>query len=631
MLELLQKAEPWFRPVFEIALKVMSFFLSLFFSISTFLGLAPPAAQPVIPPEEVLPATHPIHARNPMPSTFAATDALGRALPEYAEVGGLREDRFVGVFYFTWHVAHANTVAQQSPGKPVNVNNIIEANPEAIHDLNFPEWGPIHMPHHWNEPLFGYYDSDDRWVLRKHAEMLANAGVDVVIFDCTNSPHTFKESYDVVFEVFHEAREQGVNTPKIAFLFPFAPGELTNVPLREVYTDIYQQGRYQDLWFYWKGKPLVMAYPELLGRWDPLDQEILRFFNFRPCNPLYASKGSGTWNWLSVYPQPVCKNKDGSPEQMAVGVAQNYSKANGLTAMNGENVFGRTYTSKGYDTRPDAKLYGANFAEQWEYALKVDPEFVFVTSFNEWVAGRFEEWGGVTNAFPDSFNDTYSRDCEPSKGDLKDNYYYQLASYIRRYKGAAAPLAISAPKSIDLSSPTDQWADVTPAYYAYEGNTFDRDDIGYAGIHYTDSTGRNDITLSKVARDSDSLYFLVECKETITSPSGGGWMRLFLKTGSGANWEGYQYVINRNSPNGKATIERSTGGWNWEKAGDAEYRLAENRLELKVPKAALGISGDSFRLEFKWSDNMQNDGDVFDFYLHGDSAPMGRFNYIYQP
>ena len=57
-----------------------------------------------------------------------------------------------------------------------------------------------------------------------------------------------------------------------------------------------------------------------------------------------------------VYPQVVYNNCDGTPEQTTVGVAQNYSAEAGLTAMNGENVFSRTYTSKGYDTRANAKL-----------------------------------------------------------------------------------------------------------------------------------------------------------------------------------------------------------------------------------------------------------------------------------
>jgi hypothetical protein len=49
-----------------------------------------------------------------------------------------------------------------------------------------PLWGPLHIPHHWGESLFGYYLTDDEGVLRKHAQMLADAGVDVVVFDVTN-------------------------------------------------------------------------------------------------------------------------------------------------------------------------------------------------------------------------------------------------------------------------------------------------------------------------------------------------------------------------------------------------------------------------------------------------------------
>ena len=609
---------------------IESWFMSLVFAIAVCLGIVPPASVPIIPEEPVLPDTHPIVSRNALPDTLAATDALGRTLPTFEEVGGPREGKFVGLFYWTWHVSHAKWVTEQSPGKPINVNNIVEKYPEAVHDLSFPDWGAIGLPHHWNEPLFGYYDTDDRWVLRRHAEMLANAGVDVIIFDNTNGTFTWKESYDVLFEVFAEARAQGVKTPKIAFMLGFSASEDATTQLRMLYEDIYREGRYQDLWFYWKGKPLILAYPQALSRWDALDQEISAFFNFRPCNPSYtAAASAGQWGWLATYPQAVYKNKDGSPEQMAVGVAQNHSAEKGLTAMNDKNVFGRTYTSKGYDGNKKAKLYGANFAEQWEYALKVDPEFVFITGFNEWVAGRHETWQGVTNAFPDQYNDTFSRDIEPSKGDLADNYYYQMCNFIRRFKGVNPVPTPSAAKTVDIQG-ADGWQDVAPAYYAYEGNTFERNDIGYAGIHYTDTTGRNDITLAKVARDADNLYFLAECAEDITDKNGGAWMRLFLNTGASTlNWNGYNYIINRAAPGEKATLERSTGGWEWETVGEVEYSLAGNRLQIKVPKALLGISGDAFKLEFKWADNGQNDGDIMDFYLYGDAAPMGRFNYVY--
>jgi hypothetical protein len=357
-----------------------------------------------------------------------------------------------------------------------------------------------------------------------------------------------------------------------------------------------------------------MAYPNALKNNDATDKAIKKFFTFRPANPSYTAKGKrGQWGWLAAYPQAIYRNWLGVPEQMAVGAAQNHSAARGLTAMNGENVFGRTYTSKGYDTRANAVRLGANFAEQWDYALKVDPEFVFVTGFNEWVAGRHDEWQGVVNAFPDEYNDEFSRDIEPSKGALGDDYYYQLCDYIRRYKGVRPTPATRAGEEA--------------VYYAYPGNTFGRDDIGYGGIRYADDTGRNDITLAKVNRDANKLVFTAECADNLTPDTDSAWMRLFVGTGGGPAWEGFQYVIGRETP---GVIERSKGGWAWETVGTAAYRAQGNRLELAIPRALLGLSGESFTLRFKWSDNMQHDGDVMDFYLYGDTAPLGRFCWVYR-
>lgn len=39
--------------------------------------------------------------------------------------------------------------------------------------------------------------------------------------------------------------------------------------------------------------------------------------------------------------------------------------------------------------------------------------------------------------------------------------------------------------------------------------------------------------------------------------------------------------------------------------------------------------GEVVDLEFKWTDNTLVDGDVLDWYVSGDSAPLGRFNYVY--
>ena len=111
-------------------------------------------------------------------------------------------------------------------------------------------------------------------------------------------------------------------------------------------------------------------------------------------------------------------------------------------------------------------------------------------------------------------------------------------------------------------------------------------------------------------------------------------MRLYIdidrKRESG--WEGYDYVLNRIAPSATELVVESAGaGGTWQRMGKATYSVADNRMELAIPLEMLGLtSGLEFAIEFKWVDNMQNDNDVYDFYLNGDSAPQGRFNYVYK-
>lgn len=52
-------------------------------------------------------------------------------------------------------------------------------------------------------------------------------------------------------------------------------------------------------------------------------------------------------------------------------------------------------------------------------------------------------------------------------------------------------------------------------------------------------------------------------------------------------------------------------------------------MQIKIPKSMLDIDGDKFTINFKWSDNMQNEGDIMEFYINGDVAPAGRFKFRY--
>ncbi len=195
-----------------------------------------------------------------MSDTWVATDGLGRTLPTFSEVGGPRTNRTVALFYFLWHDG-ARFFGKGGCG-PYDITKILAQDPDAM-AKGSPLLGPMYAPHHWGEPLFGYYLSTDRAVIRKHAQMLSDAGVDLIVFDVTNGP-TYDESWGALLDVFAEVRATGGQTPQVAFLCPFSmdpPPGLRGQVVRHLWEKLYGANRHPDLWFRWRGKPLIMAHP----------------------------------------------------------------------------------------------------------------------------------------------------------------------------------------------------------------------------------------------------------------------------------------------------------------------------------------------------------------------------------
>ncbi|MGA2496798.1 MAG: hypothetical protein ABSH20_03610 [Tepidisphaeraceae bacterium] len=689
------------------------------------------------------------------PDTWVATDALGRSLPTFEQAGPPRPGRFIGMFYFLWSGQHVN-------GGPFDVTKVLAKDPTAIDNKNSPLWGPMGAMHFWGEPLFGYYVADDRWVIRKHAQMLADAGVDVIIFDVTNQ-FTYRTQYMTLLDVFADVRKNGGRTPQVAFLCPFgSPGKV----VRELYRDLYEPGKFPDLWFKWDGKPLILADPGAMlgyaglekgetpvelteghtlaqrfkaekkfdavggsfptwaqkesavtlalykagqklatkqfenirdngwlmlefpeaqtpgeyvleasavkgkaGWWttsrdtlpggraladgkdadgartlrlriaEGADTAIRQFFTYRRPEPDYfvAPRGPDNWSWLNVFPQHVFRNSRGEKEQMSVGVAQN-AVAGRLGSMSEPAALGRSFHNGSTDPRPGAVHHGYNFAEQWDRALKEDPQFIFVTGWNEWIASRYDEFASIRRPvmFVDTFDQEHSRDIEPMLGGHGDNYYYQLAACIRRYKGVRKPQPASPHKTIRIDGDFAQWESVKPEYRDDIGDTAWRDHPGYNNItRYVNQTGRNDFVMMKVTRDDQNVYFYARTHDKITPRNDGNWMLLFIDADRDhqTGWEGYDVVVNRRfKDNTTAVVETTAQGWNWHPRGEAKLRVAGNELMLAVKLSDLGVIDPAkpISFDFKWSDNMQREGQIDEFLLSGDAAPNGRFNYRYQ-
>ena len=536
-------------------------------------------------------------------------------MPLAAEAGTARPDRFAGIFYFLWLGQH-----ERGREGPSVVTDILKQFPGALASASSPPWGPPGSPYFWGEPLFGFYLPDDPWVLRRHAWLLADAGIDTLIFDTTNRI-TYRDVYFRLCEVFRQIRREGGRTPQFAFMVNTQAGATA----QEIYEDLYQPGLYEELWFRWQDRPLMIADPEKVG------PEVRAFFTLRRAHwPFTQVNTQNAWHWEAAYPQVYGFTDDSNrPEQVNVSIAQNLRVADAkVTDMSSGEARGRSFHNGAADTSPGAVNYGYNAAEQWERALSLAPPFVMVTGWNEWIAGRYSRPGKPV-VFVDQFDEEHSRDIEMMKGGHLDHYYYQLAANVRRYKGVPEIRPASSPKTIPLEDGFFAWRDVRPEYRDHIGETTPRDFDGVGKRHYADRSGLNDLDVMKVARDRTHIYFYARTREAVAQPGAGRMMLLIDTSATGTQgWEGYTFAVNRAAAgSGTAVLERSGGGWKWERAADVPMRVRGNELYLAIPRTALALPDGDFTLDFKWADGLPQPGDPMDFYLGGDVAPEGRFRY----
>lgn len=380
-----------------------------------------------------------------------------------------------------------------------------------------------------------------------------------------------------------------------------------------IYDTFYKTGYCKDTWFYFNGKPLIIAIE------NECSEEVRDFFTIKQSQwPNEATKLGG-WPWMDFErPQRVFNNENNIPEVINVSVAQHPQCRFGDNVLYGETANrGRSFHNDANDPTPGAFVNGFNFQEQFDRALETDPPVVLVTGWNEWIAGR---WPGPEDRpimFVDCINDEYSRDIEMMRGGYFDNYYMQLIANVRRYKGTCG-----------VPSAT---AGSTTTYRGFADGDFTRDSEGWSSdFIYKNDSSRNSITSVNVSHDEKNIVFDINVKNAIENDVSGSFFNVFI---SSPESSGFDYVANVNPNVSAKTAEICKINANGDAltsltpVGNNTFEISDRKIKISVP---LEIIGDKSEILFKVGDSREAFSSVEDFYDKGDVLPMGRPSFLYR-
>lgn len=563
---------------------------------------------------------------------LVGVDHFGRS---FDVISGLKTDRQVGIFYWPW-------IGQPYASDIYDASKIL-ALPNGLKLLtgfnhHDPDISPNGQAHYWGEPLWGYYNSEDEWVIRKQMQMLTMAGIDFIFFDTTNAL-IYADVFLKVCSVIDEMLKEGWNAPKVVF-YTHSHSFQT---VRTLYKELYKPHRFPDTWYRVNGKPLIIAYiepeddlREAASRNDTgykpgvLSDEILKFFHFMkpqwPSDPVYPD-GFPWVEW--TFPQPL--HTESGVMNVTVASHPMVPMSFSLTRPDWVN-WGRGWDPSTRLNRVSDVERGTFFQLQWDHAIATDPPMISVGGWNEWIAYKQPYDGEYMLC--DAVNREYSRDIEPMAGGYQDAFYLQLIANIRRYKGIIEKQPEpNTPKKIDIQGSLTQWNDVKYIVRNTDHKFIARDAFGGSNtVRYSQAAPVNKLTEIRVAHDREHIYFYLKGKDTFNDYDGAGnWLNVFVGTGkpSRKGWESYEYVIGRKAENDEVSIEKLEEGFKTSLVAKGKFFKTDNVIQLSIPRSAIGL-GNSLEFYFKGAMGVSNYMDIMDYYRSGSAMPMGRLSYMYQ-
>lgn len=596
-----------------------------------------------------------------------STSASGDYGDSFGAADAYSNRKYVGIFYCLW--LGFDTPEVMNGEKNVNAVYYGDNARENFknHVLGFQQSDSTQY-RYWGEPMYGYYESDDEWVIRKHLQLFALAGIDYLALDTTNAL-TYPDAVTVLLDCIAEYRAAGLPVPQVLFL--------TNTSsvstVMSLYNQFYQNEKYEDCWFRGNGsKPWITC--KFDGGTEAQQNTIKDYFYVKQAQWPTEQPIENGFPWIDwAYPQTAFYDAQLGGNIYAVSIAQHtgvgqggiqfsdsvYARLllqDGLNTRNNKNqtpdeVYNLNH-GRGYDFKNSQNAYddeerilrNENFRQQWEAPLNDDDaSMVMILGWNEWIAGNWPSpnmmtyYDDLKAAMCDLVNLEFSRDIEmmaEGEHSYSDNCYLLMCKYIRDFKftGTGGAYADGQNRAITADRiVAEEWEGATE-FLSFANSCEVRDTRDAFNAKVQNKTGRNDILSLKAAKDAENLYFLVTTADAITErqATDTSWMNIFIGTRQPGGWNGLNYVLNRASADGTASLHKIAGESFTEVSGaECTYVVSGNQMLVKVPKSALGITEDAFTLELKVTDHLQKDFSVTELYVNGDVAPLGRINYVY--
>ena len=585
-------------------------------------------------------------------NSLVAKDALGRS---FGESDVYASDKDVGVFYSVWHSDHVGD------NGILDITKLQKENPDELWDVS----KNTYFAHYWGEPLYGYYASDDPWVIERHLELFAMSGIDYLALDLTNLSY-YERNCRVLFDKILEFQAQGWDVPQVMGLFSGLPyrGQADLDKLNGFYNTFYKDSKYDSVWYRRgeKNKPLIAI--DMANEFKELSFELQNYFCFR--NLMWPFSEFGTDEYKDMAWIDWCKEQEIFDVEklgmMSVSVAQHPNEAMPRmsdsvdpalkpTMYDSNRGRGWTYYEDEYaedfdnhcnvygTNNPELALQGTNLQFCWDNAHKKRDQLseVLVTGWNEWIAFK-NDYGDGRASFVDLCDMEFSRDLEMMKDGYGDNFYLQNMLNTRKFKNVKETVyrgAKTTPNSL-----SEDWKGAR-TYLDVVGDALERDWYDATRKETNrlkNNTNRNDIAKVDVTDDGTYLYIKVTTDKDIVveaDKTNNLNVLLSIQGKNGAKWEGYDYVINRipTALGGATTALEKVAVNNqfeWEKTADCACYLGGKTFAVKIALSDLGLSaGEAFTVDFKVADGISSQGDIINYYIDGDCAPIGRLNYRY--